>query len=357
MRILLVQQEWPHEFRRSTQWSYISSLGYVEALQACGVEVTWLTSPWLPLREPLLKGRHFDQVWLIDLVHLEPPAGFFAQLEALAAVRVGLIGESLRYSAEELGDHPDYATRESVVRRRSEHLTHVLCCDEDDARHLSSEGVAALWLPPGMLRSLVVPEDAVQPKGPIGFIGEIYPKRARFFDHQGLRKRLLRVVPNDRPRELEARYLELVGCIERSQAGDEDPRVAHRRYNAALIALRREIYLRYLAAFSGLGATINPPTLFKSYPGRVYEAIARGVPVLSWRIPERPGAERLFEPGREIVLFDACDPDALCELLDRTAADPVAGRVQALRARQRLLADHTLEARCLQALRFMETTL
>ena len=77
LRILLVQQEWPHDFMRSTQWSFCGSLGYVEALEASGAEVTLLTSPWIPRAPEFLAQRRFDQVWLIDLVHLEVPAGFF----------------------------------------------------------------------------------------------------------------------------------------------------------------------------------------------------------------------------------------------------------------------------------------
>ena len=77
MRILLIQQEWPREFLRSTQWSYISSLGYKEALESCGVEVLLLTTPWLDQAETILAGEKFDQVWMIDLVHLELSSRFF----------------------------------------------------------------------------------------------------------------------------------------------------------------------------------------------------------------------------------------------------------------------------------------
>jgi glycosyltransferase involved in cell wall biosynthesis len=354
VRVLFVQQEWPREFRRSTQWSYISSLGYIEALEACGAEVTLLTTPWIAQAPALLAGLEFDQVWLIDLVHLEAPDSFFHWIREICPRRIGVLGESLRYSEEEIRDAPSLAGREQLVRSRCAHVTHLLFLDEDDARRFLAEGFPSLWLPAGMLSSLVIPEDEVRPQGSVGFIGDIYPKRARLFQDPRLQGRLVQVLPNDRTPEMESRYLELASFPERALDAPQGRAELHRAYSQGLMQLRREIYGRYLAAFQGMGATLNPPSFVKSYPGRVCEAIARGVPVITCRIPNRPGNDRLFAFDREILAFEDGDVDALCRAIDRVTSDEDAARQLALRARARLLADHTLEARCALALRFIE---
>lgn len=354
-RILLIQQEWPTDFRRSSQWSYISSLGYVEALGLCGADVTLLTTPWLAHARELVSPGDIDQVWLIDLVHLEAPPWLLPWLCELAPLRVGLVGESLTHTRDELRDMPELAQREALVRARASAMTHLLLCDEEDARRLAASGHRTLWLPPAMLASWIVPERSIAPDGPVGFIGEIYAKRARFFSDPGVRERVVRIVPKDRSPEVERRYLALHDACRDAEAGTAaERRRLHGRYNAALMAIRREIFERYLAAFDGLRATLNPPSFVKCYPGRVVEAMARGVPVLTARLVDRPGADRMFEHGTEILAFDAADPARLCAWIDTLAADAERARKVATRARARLLADHTLEARCAQVLRFLE---
>jgi hypothetical protein len=353
-RILLIQQEWPTDFRRSSQWSYISSLGYVEALRACGANVTLMTTPWLAFAPDLLSQGDVDQAWLIDLVHLEMPPWLLACLAELAPVRVGLSGESLTHTLDELRDMPQLAGREALVRSRADAMTHSLFCDEEDARRFAAWGYRALWAPPAMLASLIVPETAVAPDGPVGFIGEVYAKRARLFGSPGVAQRVARVVPNDRTPNVEARYLALHElCLAAETARPKQRRELHAAYNARLLGIRREIFERYLAAFAGLGATINPPSFVKCYPGRVVEAMGRGVPVITARLVDRPGADRMFERDTEILTFAQDDPAELCARIDALRADPCRGRGIALRARERLIADHTLEARCAQILRFI----
>ena len=378
LRILFIQQEWPTEFRRSTQWSYISSLGYVEALRACGAEVFLLTSPLLPFAAELLHKGDFDQVWLNDLVHLDVPPSLLAWAEDLAPMRVGLVGESLTHTEDELADLPDLATRDARVQARAVHTTHLLMCDEADARRYAASGHRALWLPPGMLRSMVAEvaelgaacdatrgdtsgrggrHFAARSDAPIGFIGDLYAKRIRFFADHGIAERVVGVRPNDRPPEIEAAYLALARRSADVARVAPEARIEHvAAYARDLITLRRHIFERYLHAFSGLLATLNPPSIVKGYPGRVVEAIGRGVVVVSARPKDRPGAERMFEPGREILLFDAADAPGLCRELDALRADVGRAREIATRARARLLADHTLEARCARALRFVSET-
>jgi spore maturation protein CgeB len=71
--------------------------------------------------------------------------------------------------------------------------------------------------------------------------------------------------------------------------------------------------------------------------GRIFEAAACGVPIISdaW-----PGVERFFEPGREIaVAYEAEEVASLLERPPRELAD------MAVRARSRVLAEHTADHR------------
>jgi glycosyltransferase involved in cell wall biosynthesis len=353
IRVLILQQEWPREFMRSTQWSYVSSLGYADALRSCGAQVELLTTPWFEHAPELLAGRSFDQAWLIDLVHLEVDEALWAWLRAHVPMRVGLIGESLRYSDEELREEPRYAAREARVERRLREVTHVLPVDELDAQRLCESGLAARWTPVAMLRDWVLAAERVAPHGPAGFAGSLYAKRVRFFARPELRARVRVLAPADRTPELERRYGALAQLCEQAVAPGARRRELHARYCAELFTVRGEIFRRYLHSYAGLGAAVNPPSLVKTYPGRVVEAIACGVPVVSARVPERPGTERLFEHPGEIRIVDGDDGEGWARALDELAADPALARAQALRARERLLADHTLEARCASALQFI----
>jgi spore maturation protein CgeB len=83
--------------------------------------------------------------------------------------------------------------------------------------------------------------------------------------------------------------------------------------------------------------------------GRLFEAAACGVPILSDRWE---GIEQFFEPGREIII--AAGTDDVCEALhlDTHKLSSVA-----LRARERTLAEHTADHRALEMEHAFENTL
>ena len=76
---------------------------------------------------------------------------------------------------------------------------------------------------------------------------------------------------------------------------------------------------------------------------RLFEAAACGVPVISDRWA---GIEDFFEPGTEILLAD--DRDTVASYLDEVSPDQ--GRAIGARARERVLAEHTAQARTAQLL-------
>ena len=68
-------------------------------------------------------------------------------------------------------------------------------------------------------------------------------------------------------------------------------------------------------------AIVNLPSLAKFYGGRVIEAMAAGRPVISWNIPDHPQNLALFEPEKDILLFEQDDPAALAQHIDRVLHD------------------------------------
>jgi spore maturation protein CgeB len=80
--------------------------------------------------------------------------------------------------------------------------------------------------------------------------------------------------------------------------------------------------------------------------GRLFEAAACGVPLLS---DSFEGLELFFEPGREIQLVNNCE-----DVLRALAASDAALQLQAHRARQRVLSEHTAECRALRLVQLLE---
>lgn len=83
--------------------------------------------------------------------------------------------------------------------------------------------------------------------------------------------------------------------------------------------------------------------------GRLFEAAACGVPLLSDRFD---GLERFFEPGREIEVVET-----RADVLKALARSDRELRLQAERARERVLAEHTGEHRAAELVRLLEAAL
>src|SRR5688572_8330710 len=140
LRVLLVPVE-SVNWQRAQAWSYTLGLAFEEGLAANHVDCTVLPglegfpplSPrsWLYHAPRLLEGRTFDQawIWLNDEGH---DAVFFDWLARIAPVRVGVITQSLEYTAAELRDVPDLLARRDRLDQQLRALTHALTVDEYD---------------------------------------------------------------------------------------------------------------------------------------------------------------------------------------------------------------------------------
>jgi spore maturation protein CgeB len=93
-------------------------------------------------------------------------------------------------------------------------------------------------------------------------------------------------------------------------------------------------------------ACVNLPTLVKSFSGRVIEAMAAGVPSVSWLPPNRGSCEKLFSDGKDLLLFNTIE-----ELIDKLMLlrqQPQLKTTLVNSARNILLERHTSKIRCAQ---------
>jgi len=94
------------------------------------------------------------------------------------------------------------------------------------------------------------------------------------------------------------------------------------RYVEALRTVREAEFREWLNGLSSWGAIINLPGLTRCFGGRVFEAMAAGRPVISWKIPDRPKTNALFQDDCEIVLFSDHSPESLAERIEYVLSDP-----------------------------------
>ena len=364
-KILLVQLEFG-TWNRARAWSYLGHFAVEDGLRANGCECVTIpalcdipdTSPlsWLHHAKDLLTGRRFDQIW-VWLVHNRYSDAFLGWLAELAPVRVGLIMESLRYSEEEYRRWPHLRERAGFVERQVRYMTHVLTADEHDADIFNQAGsVQAVFWPSAVPSRFITATIERSPRRESAFYGELYGERKAWLTMPGLKDVLI----HPPSAEADTRFPQFFNALhqqmsDRLQSGWRPDPAALTEYVDVWRRLREAIFTNWLASLKPWSGIVNLPSLFQSYAGRVVEAMAAGRPVISWKIPDRPRTQDLFEEGREILLYPKDHPSVLKEHVERVGRDAdYAGNIAAA-ARVKLLQSHTAEARARQWLDWIET--
>lgn len=332
--------------------SYHCHLGLEEALQVHGVEVTTLLNPFVSEAPRLLRGRRFDQIWAEVVVNPMLTDDVCAWMTEAAPVRLGLCGESTALSERELEIKPEFATMLVLLRKRARCLTHLALGDEADPDRWAGRDLETAWWLVSANRRLVS-DHPPPPEFLARFSGHVYGERQRWLENPVLEG----LLDNDLHSEGQGfmlafdlwqlfwRGLHRYGQLGRSLMPDVYLRGARRfRRRGA------SCWQRHLQACS---AVVSLPLVFKSYPGRVTEAMAAGRPVVCWEVPDRPRIREMFEPGREIMLYR--EPEELRDHLLRLKREPGLRTSIARRARERLLARHTTEFRVGQLLTWLES--
>lgn len=348
MRILFVQHDML-VWASARAWAYTSHMAFVEGLRALGHEVeVILTACWPAAREQV-GGRRFDQVWINDVTHVlcrrpaaeaPPPLGEadFAWLASLAPVRIGIVMETLHYTAAEYAELPELAERVPLMRRCVlPHVTHLCVVDEADVPAMEGLGVPTLWIPCHVPRRFFR-TSLVDATLPAVFIGNAYARRAKYAHSAALRGLLEFRVSPEHATALPSVFDQLHGELRPALLAQPFVAEDHHRFVDMAHRVRAGLFERFLDGVEASSACVNLPSFVRAYAGRVIESMVVGRPVVSWRVPDRPMTERLFRDGETIVLFDGDDPEALARQLHRLRSEPglalrigTASRANALR--------------------------
>ena len=350
LKVLLLLAEFPF-WRAARHLSYSAQLGVEEGLLANGVQCVTVTSPWLPKALEVWGRRQFDQVWLVGRMDLFDEVSLQRVL-TMAPVRLGMLSESLEYSAAEYQVSPTLMARTRIVEKRVQYMTHALACDERDVSFIAARGeTAAIWWPQAVPERFI--SDAIMPPSQnCGlFYGASYGIRREWLRHPELKRVLTHPKSPEtgtiHPFMFDALHLPLIRPF-RFAAPVNERRLT--KYLSRLRSIRERCFDRWLTALQTGGAVVNLPHLVKTYSGRVVEGMAAGRPVVSWEIPQRPQNKALFEHDQEILLYPENDPYQLASQLDRVLTDRELSRRIVLNARKKIRRFHTSEIRVRQIL-------
>lgn len=364
-RILFISLEFPL-WKQARSWSYTANMGIEEGFSANGVSFVtvpvlyglwcWDPASWLCHLKDICSGKQFDQVW-IEVVHNYFDNRILSYIETLAPVRLAIIAESLTYPDEIYTLSPDLRNRQEEVVSRLKYMTHALVGDEKDSEWLNNRHIIkALWwvqaIPERVLCSSVRPSTTKEAL----FTGAMYGVREQWLYHPALKGLLV----HQKPLEEDAHLPELfdqtnTNIITVLKTGNSFSEELLARHVDLLRTIRRQSFALWLKGLTYGSAVVNLPSFFQSYAGRVYEGMASGQPVISWRIPDRPRVNSLFEDGRDILLFSKDDPEQLAEQIRRVQSDPEFAEYIATNARNKIITYHTMEKRVAQIINWIYT--
>jgi len=364
-RILFIFLEFP-EWRQGRSLAYPVQMGLEQILRQSGADVFSVPSlfrmdnnsrgNWLSRLQEMVGERKYDQVW-IEAVHADFDEQFLSWVATLAPVRLGMVIESLQYEPYVYDLEPALRERKERVLRRLTYMTHVLVADELDADDLNRDGtIKAMWWPQ------TAPRASIQSAPPAVnayavFYGSPYGKRQGWLRHPALAGLLVQPGPS---LEYQTSYPALFDRLQQlTTQGLEDglPASEHilQRYVDVLRDLRENIFALWLRSLQQGSAIVNLPSYFRGFPGRIYEGMAAGKPVISCTVPDRPRTNALFTDEQDILLYDPESPEHLAYQIRRIQSDKSLAARLVSNAGQKIRALHTSELRVAQILRWLET--
>lgn len=350
---------------RGRSWTYATQLGLEEGFAANGVEFTTVPAfsempgaqaeGWCRMLERICNATSFDQVWF-ELVHTAMTPRIRDFLSQIAPVRVGLVAESLSYSEDIYKQYPQFVGRREKVLERVSQVTHVICVDEYDAADIDRNTAAhACWFVPAVPQRCVHLPHPVDPAMPALFTGSFYGVRSQWLELQELKGLLQHAVSPENSSNYPHIFNEMnavaVDLLKQPQTVNPDAWFA---LTDGLRSIRRKSFDLWQDGLRQGCAVVNLPHFVQTYAGRVVEAMAAGMPVISWEIPDRPQNRELFSPGEEILLFDQNDPAQLGEHVKWARSHTSEAYELALRAQKRVLQFHTVEKRVAQVMQWIE---
>jgi tetratricopeptide (TPR) repeat protein len=349
-------------WENARQWAYNGHLAFEDGLMANGVKCQLLPAyggmppghpaNWVTYFNTYSAIEDYGQAW-IWLPHVNYDEVFLQKLEETCPVRIAVVSESLQHSAEEESQYNKLKGRQELVLRLLRHFTHVLLFDDGDVelvrQHLPH--IKALWCPAIVPWRSVKPEIQLPETKPV-FHGTLYSQERqqyiKILENSGLAHQP--ELPENQtqlPNEYDALHEHIL-----TNLPNADPMVRPHLLHDYLVKfrrIRRALFDKWLEGLQAGSASLNLPSIFKSYAGRVVESMAAGRPVISWK-PTRERTQALFTPGREILWFDRDKPEQLAEQIRWLQANPEQAKEIAENAQRKVLRYHTAEIRMRQVL-------
>lgn len=365
LRILFIQHEL-YQWQRAKMWSYSWHLGIEEGLRANDVELTTLTTTWFPRAKEICAGKKFDQVWINDITHTFEPGGCggyqlstkdMEWIESLAPVRLGFLVESLEYTEDEISENPGLKLAGSVLKETIKYLTHIIAVDEKDIDTINDMWrIPSMWLVPPMPKRYICKSVPVSSQRKPVFCGTAYGERAIWLKMPDIKGLINNKISSDNQSNLPNLFDNLNGEILGQILNGRLPiDNYYPKYLESLREIRRKAFSMYLETSLQGCAVVNLPSYGKVYTGRVYEGMAIGRPVITVETKQRPRMKALFEDNKEILLYPRDNPSVLAEHIRHILDDPWFGQQIAIKARRKLLNNHTMEKRVQHFINWLET--
>lgn len=309
---------------------------------------------WLGRAKDLYRGIKFDQVW-VWLLHYPYDQDTLDWIRTIAPIRVGILGESMRYESQDYALEPRLKERPVIIRHQIQGLTHLLVGDENDAIEIAGWGEReVLWWPGGVPGTYIDVPAALAPGSGAVFHGNPYGSRLKALRHPRLQRLLSFPNGNGTRNEFQELFDDIQLEMEKTLGvGQFVPEQDLRRYILMLDQVRQGEFTKWMKHLHSWDVIVNLPSFAKFYGGRVFEALAAGRPVISWKIPNHPRNNALFEDGKEILLYSKDDSDALADHIERLLGDPSFGLQLVLRAQHKLRKFHTVEKRVRDTLQWI----
>jgi hypothetical protein len=362
--ILIIHLDFPR-WKVAKSWSYEAQLGFNEGLDACGSNVfslmnlyaqgSHLHKCWFRSIKEFVGTQKFDQVWA-EVVHSEYTEEYLNFMVGLAPIRLAMIGESLLYGEEERRYLPSLETRCEEVKKRLAYFTHTLCVDEKDVKLTEADcGVHALWWVLGLPEWSIAKSIENPMYDKAGFSGPVYGARSGFLQDLELSRFMLHLPPLEK----RSSYPFLFDVTQRLHvlslgASPSLAAYSNRHYISAIRHIRQRLFHSWLVGLKRGIAVVQLPHFVKAFPGRIYEGMAAGRPVITMALKDRPQAMRLFEPGKEILYYENA-PEELIELIKMLQKDSGYARNIAENAVKKMRNLHTIEIRVKQILDWIES--
>ena len=354
-KILLLTLEFPH-WSDAAKYSYEANFGLEEGLLAQGADC--LTIPmmfgngdlswarWFDVIRARLQGKSFDQVWF-EVTHSGIPAPFLEFIDLLAPVRLGFVCESIEDSPQCIAWNPGGAQmRNDNLARNLKHTTHLVVVDEADFVRFNREGKTPAFWWAGMHVPGRVIAAAPQPAttAPAEFYGTPYGERAQWLTHPELAGLLTSGTSLESGTPYPAQWNRLSQKLHTALgAGKEIREEMFYSYINLVRNARRETYPLWLKSLTSGAAVVSLPSFILAYTGRVAQGMAAGRPVVCCEIPDRPRTSKLFENGKEILLYSCDHPAELAEHIRHIQRDPAFGQKIARNALGKMRRFHTVE--------------